>query len=363
MLLRIHVVVGVVTAAALAGASPAGAAVTFGSDLSREANGGFSCYAGGTFAQTAFPPRNVRAPMDGVVVRWRIRASSGPPTPLRIIHMDGDNPYSGGAYAGRATSRAEDLGVPPGWSYFGRGPLTFATRLPIRRGDVLGIDVPPGEPGDESIVVMAFATLKEPFPWSGFPGAMLRSWDPRLQDGEKRYPGYPNDCWDRSDYELLVNVDIEPDADGDVYGDESQDQCLGDRAHHTSPCTGPPQSSTAPVPTSTPRPVEARRSPILRIRSARVRRGRLYIRGSLRRRARRKLQVAVRATRSTRGGRQSFGFDRWLRPRRGLFRASLKLPPQLRAARRLTIRVQYMGDRIFRPEARQVTRRARGSAG
>ncbi len=48
-------------------------------------------------------------------------------------------------------------------------------------------------------------------------------------------------------YALPVQVTIEPDADGDGYGDESQDACPADPNAHLFPCPGPP-TATPPAP-------------------------------------------------------------------------------------------------------------------
>ena len=65
------------------------------------------------------------SPIDGVVVRWRLVGEGT--VRLRVIHRDGDT-WSSGASA-PAT-------LPSGGSSRG----TFATRLPIRAGDFLGVD-------------------------------------------------------------------------------------------------------------------------------------------------------------------------------------------------------------------------------
>ena len=57
--------------------------------------------------------------------------------------------------------------------------------------------------------------------------------------------------------ELLLNADVEPDADGDVYGDETQDNCAGrrqpdqaDRDHdgHGDACDATDAGPTRPAP-------------------------------------------------------------------------------------------------------------------
>ena len=226
----------------------ADAAVTFGSDLSREPLNGYGCWLGATMAQTAFPLRSAAAPVDGVVVRWRLRAGDGPSVPLRIVRQVPDGRFLGVGTSSPGTIDTE------GWDWADR-TRTYATRLPIRRGDFLGIDLPVG--GE---TVGAFARLSPDLMWQGIPGATLRSWDPPLRDGEARAAGQFVDCFDGADLELLVNADIEADADADGYGDESQDGCPEDAGAHAPPC-GPPTAPPGNPPDDSPPAAEAAPAP------------------------------------------------------------------------------------------------------
>ena len=93
---------------------------------------------------------------------------------------------------------------------------TFDERLPIKAGDVLGVDPSP--------VAQSLAYYE-----AGNPA--LLQWNPgRLADGET--PRAPNTM--AGPGELLINADIEPDADGDGYGDETQDLCPEDADFHVA---------------------------------------------------------------------------------------------------------------------------------
>ena len=233
----------VLLATACAAVPRADAATTFGSDLSREPLNGYGCWLGATMAQTEFPLRSAASPVDGVVVRWRLRAGDGPPVPLRIVRQLPD-----GRFLGVGTSEPGVIDT-EGWDWADR-TRTYSTRLLIRRGDFLGIDLPVG--GE---TVGAFGRLAPELMWQGIPGAKLRSWDPALRDGETRAAGQFVDCWDRADLELLINADVEPDADADGFGDESQDGCPEDERAQAPPC-GPPTVGPGDPPDGSPPPAQ-----------------------------------------------------------------------------------------------------------
>jgi hypothetical protein len=202
-----------------------------------------------------------------------------------------------GTFVGIATSAPGVIDT-EGYDWADR-TRTYPTRLPIKRGDFLGIDVPIG--GE---IVTAFGRLDAQVMWTGVPGSELRSFDPRLRDGEARYPGQAVNCFDGgsgADLELLVNADIEPDADNDGFGDETQDECPQDASRQAPPCgvTAPaPDPPPPPAPTSAPPPSDqpasqggvagardesapAKRDAKLRLRRARIRGGRIHVSGTV----------------------------------------------------------------------------------
>ena len=201
----VRVVIATISAVLLLGfgASSASAATTFGADLTTLQVNTFSCdIAGGCTYSQGSP--SYTSPASGVVVRWRTRGSSGPLT-LRIITGN-----TGGV--GSSTVSPPTNGVE-----------AFATRLPISAGDRIGVDLPPGFVSNVGVRTPA--------------GHSVDGWFPALAVGESRAPG------PYSNYELLLNADVELDADHDGYGDESQDLCP------TSAATqGPCPTSPATVP-------------------------------------------------------------------------------------------------------------------
>jgi hypothetical protein len=171
---------------------PGGAVATIGSDLTSAARFELTCDPSDcTVAQRSLPGMEVTAPFDGVIVRWRIRSgpgAAGEPVRLRVIR--GTDQASTGA----GSSEAEN--VPS------NGVFTFDTRLPIRAGDYIGIDC---------------CDNGGPF-FDDTPGAQRDLWAPPLGDAETRGP-----LAQTSVREILVNADIEPDCDGDGFGDVTQD--------------------------------------------------------------------------------------------------------------------------------------------
>jgi hypothetical protein len=124
------------------------------------------------------------------MVLWRIKhASSSVPFRVRVVRGAG-----GGAFTGAGTQEYAALSCPD--------VCTLNARLPVKAGDQIGID-------GAAVAVTDIATVS---------GANLAAWSPFLADGQTRAPdgNYGN-------FELLMNADIEPDADADGLGDETQD--------------------------------------------------------------------------------------------------------------------------------------------
>lgn len=201
--------------AALGPAAAAHAATTVGSDLSRAATATVCAPASNcTYftgdATTGAP--TATAPSGGVVVRWRVKSgSSSSAVKLRILR-----PAGGGRYGSVAAADPQPIVA---------GTSTFATRLPISAGDVVALDDSGGAKLFASGVPTA-AYYFQPFLTTTTP-------QPPLNKQPNR--------------ELLVNADIEPDADGDQYGDETQDLCPDDPTRHTA-CLANLSTSVRPDP-------------------------------------------------------------------------------------------------------------------
>jgi hypothetical protein len=203
-------ILGAVILALLVMPSSAGAVVTFGSNLSSPANIGLSVTGSdtteaiGAMPVTSLAPGGKTSPIDGVIVHWRIKM--GTPTTsvaLRVIRP-GDSTTATGAGTG------ETVTPPPNTT------SEFPTRLPVQSGDGIGVNFADGE------------TLSAR---SQTPAASTLAWFP-LQDNAPPSPASTS-----PQRELLINADVEPDADGDSFGDETQDQCPTD-ASTQGPCGG-----------------------------------------------------------------------------------------------------------------------------
>ena len=194
-------------ALAIIGPGAAQAAQTVGSDLNGAATEGWACSDNPadtcTFVQTVLPGRAVASPIDGVIVRWRVRDANGE-LKLRVVR-----PAGGGVFTGAGTSAPA--------SVFSATPSTFDTRLPVNAGDHIGLDFA----GTSGIGARANG------------GSQTAVWSPALADGQQRAPDGTLD-----NLEFLYNADIEPDADRDGFGDETQDLCSKDPGTQGL-CAGP----------------------------------------------------------------------------------------------------------------------------
>jgi hypothetical protein len=141
-----------------------------------------------------------------VIVRWRIRGDSEHlQYSLRVLHRND------GTFTGAGTGEPRTV-IPVVEN-------VFETRLPIRQGELIGVDIP----GDPTIPTIESSTV---------PGSQAAGWDPRLADGETRVTDFAF-----NDRAHLYNADVEPDCDSDGLGDETQDP-------DTSSCN-PPQPKAA----------------------------------------------------------------------------------------------------------------------
>jgi len=103
---------------------------------------------------------------------------------------------------------------------------TFPTNVPVQPGDILGIN----QPTSANTACVFFA-----------PGDVQLLNPGNLADGESAaFSVFP------SDYRLNVSAVVEPDADQDGFGDETQDQCPG----QAGPNNGCPPGSQGAAPTT-----------------------------------------------------------------------------------------------------------------
>lgn len=151
-----------------------------------------------------------RAGIDGVIVGWSIRKAGVSEVQGRL-HVTRGNASVG-------VGPQETLPSSP-------GIYSFPARVPVRAGDQIGIDVELPPFGEIGIAR------------SPIGGASYDFWQPALGPTETRSPSQD----DTANYELLINATIEPDADGDGFGDETQDSCASDGATQGAcPAVAPP---------------------------------------------------------------------------------------------------------------------------
>jgi hypothetical protein len=177
-------------------ASPAGAAVTIGQTFIPDQDFGGS----GTFIQTSSPDGSYAVPSDGVITSWSFQAAAGPTPPIKLKMF---RFVSGTDY----TTVGESQVVTPTAGILN----TFPTRIPVKGGDV-----PAHFYSDTSVAFRNVPGYDAVFN-SGAPG------DPSLDAPPGTTLTYEFDAGDQLDLSAV----LEPDADRDGFGDESQDKCIG----------------------------------------------------------------------------------------------------------------------------------------
>jgi hypothetical protein len=213
-------------------ATPAGAATTVGSSLRQRANLYVRCSSDCTAVQTVRPGgTGLTLPVDGVITRWRVRAATMGSVRLRIIRRE-----DGGGYTSLAAGDWVRLDRPhqPGHDIL----YEFPVRLPVHAGDTIALDRDPRAGG----IFHYYGTN------TSYAAAVF---SPALADSGADVQPTSSDAG----RELLLNADVEKDADGDGFGDESQDNCPTIPNDQTDkPCSTPtPGAGATPEgPTSTP---------------------------------------------------------------------------------------------------------------
>ena len=156
----------------------------------------------------------------GVITSWSVRNAVGT-IALRVLRLRGGL-VAGELHATSISESADRTG-----SSADVVPQTFATRQPVKAGDYFGIVL------QDSSRIGAYA---------GAGG----------DDDNFEVPSGDVDVDDTTadQYEQLLQVEVEPDADGDGYGDETQDACPTNR-FTSGAC---PRPIIAPVPIVQPDP-------------------------------------------------------------------------------------------------------------
>lgn len=187
-------------------AAPADAAVTVGPNPLPERSGVVGSGNAKIFTTSVAPGVSLASPIDGVVVRWRVRRGQkqGPgilaadKVSLRILRSTGVTDQ----FTAVGTSEIHDV---PSSTTDPIDVYEYTTRLPIAAGDSIGLGTAVGE-----------------FPFRSALNAFYLMRLSPLADGQTATfsPGMVSDRY------VLVNADVEPDCDKDGFGDETQDPTI-----------------------------------------------------------------------------------------------------------------------------------------
>ena len=232
--------------ALLSAAAPARASTVIGADLSGTPTFGMTCgnppgipceltasVQGVAAGHRATGGETVSSP--GVIVGWSVKhgylEGSGGSTAtasyltadLRVIRGAGANGI------GVGTGPAEQLPQAP-------GTYEFPARIPVQTGDRIGFDLR-FAPGDLVLVVGVTGSGAGAGDSVGYSSIWPEGGSPGFYTNSSGSPTFV-------DAYLLVNATVEPDADGDGFGDETQDGCPASASTHgpcpTAAAAGPP---------------------------------------------------------------------------------------------------------------------------
>jgi hypothetical protein len=228
-------------------ASPAAASTPFGADLSVGSAGSdcnSSCLAGFTSTVGSGPSDNygavsvvvgandgssAAAPSSGVLVSYSVRLATAHSGRVRVMHDPSGTPQSSSIEAVTLSGTGDTVSV-PGDS----ASHSYPTRLLITQGDLIGFEVQ----GTGSQAVAVFRI--------GAAGSRRLRWYSGVPDGGSNPSEVQLDPSQSANQAPIQGV-IEPDADGDGFGDQSQDQCLA-QAGSSNGCPPPPDADGDGVP-------------------------------------------------------------------------------------------------------------------
>ncbi len=163
---KLGLVTTLMAAVALFGATAAQAStITVGSVLPP----GFASKPFGevqTQLNTALPEKgaNLVSPVSGAIVRWRLQGAKGGPFFLRVLHPNGTGAYTANGTSGAVTPT--DAGL-----------QTFTANLPVKAGDLIGID-PTNATDEIGIAEVPGAGFTSIFP-RPFEGATVAAREPK----------------------------------------------------------------------------------------------------------------------------------------------------------------------------------------
>ena len=190
----------------------------FGSDLQGEGSAKpATCLPSCLYVQTALGGASTATTAPGVIVRWRVLNGSSGSYRISVLT---DNPAGSGgpshAYHVLGLSETGTVTAPtnPAFSRIS----SFPTRLAIPAGAYVGISVPGSS-------IPAFQSS---------PGGQAK-----YSRTDAPFPGITGVVGESHNGAILYDADVEPDADGDGYGDVSQDSCPSSGTIHEGACPAP----------------------------------------------------------------------------------------------------------------------------
>jgi hypothetical protein len=185
-------------------ASSASAATEVGNDCTATSGS-----EGATFVQLAKAPGSplpIEAPA-GVVTKWKVNSAVGTPVSQQLVILrKTGNPNEFLTTAESASVTIAD------------GPNSFETRIPVQAGDRMG-----AAPGSGAVAAGLYCTTANPADSMG-----AFAVDPAI--------GSINTFPPNAGYQAAISAIVEPDADNDGFGDETQDKCPRSAAVQTTAC-------------------------------------------------------------------------------------------------------------------------------
>ena len=215
--------------------SVASAATTFGSRLRNDPANSLECMdfvspcTIASFIQPSEPngdPYSGGAPVSGVITGFRVRFKATSPTPvtLKIAEVAPKTGTEGDVAVSRVVATGPTVTVAPTSEEAESVPVQqFGARVPVQAGQHLAIETS-GE------IETTYNDGNDGFSYLYAPALGATPEESTEPTGE-----------------LLVQATIEPDADGDGFGDETQDQCPS-QASTQGPCVVAPPAPPAPAP-------------------------------------------------------------------------------------------------------------------
>ena len=225
--------IGVAFGAIFGSVLPAQAATVVGSSLAAsDANTSENCNGTGECTQwnSTLPGATLVAPA-GVVTAYTVRSAVGIQARIRVL---------------RGTSGATTAVVSSSYASIPGTDVAHKvdTRLTVQAGDVLALGLPSAN--DPPYAVTS----------NGTQGRCFNHFQADPADGETQSTELCS-----NERELLYNATVEPDADADGYGDESQDLCT--TVAGPGACPVDPPANTTPAPSTPAAPAKDTTAPAI----------------------------------------------------------------------------------------------------